>query len=51
MMSIIYGCIMGLLSFVNCYADSRAQRTALLLVVAAVSLIFGVMGAKGYILW
>lgn len=47
MMSVFYGCIMGLLSFINMYAESKAQRTAVLLVTAAVSLLAGVLGAKG----
>ncbi len=47
-MSIMYGVIMALLAYVNWHADTVTKRLVLQLLVATISLVFGVFAGKGY---
>lgn len=46
-MSVVYGCIMGLLAFVNWNADTVAKRLIIQMLVALISLAFGSFAGRG----
>lgn len=47
-MAVIYGMTLATLCYLNNYAISQGQRTAVFIVVAIVSLVFGCMAGRGY---
>lgn len=47
-MSFIFGCLMAAMAFFSWHADTQAKKVVVMLVVMTISLIFGVMAARGF---